>query len=334
MADTRQLLLEHFDEEVHAHIKINYDVALRTLDAVGRKFWRLSRHILGDMATFDETNLVFHLDTSPLPGVRPGIFTLNRKRDARQDSHVTSQVFAGEGCNLYRLNHPLGEYCVEQGKALKAGSAHVEFDLTGYDARLSAVEPLLGKSGWLLLNRLVIDSLEREEYLLFTGFTDQGKVVASDVLEQFFRLDGKELQNTSPSAKHRQRLQDDAALLAQATIRRSLEENNKYFQERREQLHRWADDVVKAAEHDLEQAKANVRAANRAAALATTVADQKQAQENVREMERRKRRARQRIFEVEDEIEVKRDALIKALEKKMVQNTENQSLFMLRWTIV
>ena len=35
-----------------------------------------------------------------------------------------------------------------------------------------------------------------------------------------------------------------------------------------------------------------------------------------------------------EDIEVKRDALIKALEKKMVQNTENQSLFMLRWTIV
>ncbi len=51
-------------------------------------------------------------------------------------------------------------------------------------------------------------------------------------------------------------------------------------------------------------------------------------------MERRRRRARQRIFEVEDEIEAKRGALIEALEKKMVQNTENLSLFMLHWTIV
>ncbi|MBT4815435.1 MAG: hypothetical protein HON70_07035 [Lentisphaerae bacterium] len=51
-------------------------------------------------------------------------------------------------------------------------------------------------------------------------------------------------------------------------------------------------------------------------------------------MERKKRRARQRIFEVEDDVEVKRDALIQALENKMVQNTDTQPLFMLHWTIV
>lgn len=37
---------------------------------------------------------------------------------------------------------------------------------------------------------------------------------------------------------------------------------------------------------------------------------------------------------MEDDIEAKRDALIEALEKKMVQNTETQPLFLLRWTIV
>lgn len=128
--------------------------------------------------------------------------------------------------------------------------------------------------------------------------------------------------------------QADAAQYAQATTRRSLEVNNQHFQERRDQLYRWAEDVVRAAERDLDLAKAEVRAANRAASLAATVEEQKRTQEQVREMERKKRRARQRIFEVEDEVEATRDALIEALEKKMVQNIKTQPLFLLRWTIV
>lgn len=38
--------------------------------------------------------------------------------------------------------------------------------------------------------------------------------------------------------------------------------------------------------------------------------------------------------DLKHDIEAKRDALIEALEKKMVQATETDVLFMLRWTIV
>lgn len=43
---------------------------------------------------------------------------------------------------------------------------------------------------------------------------------------------------------------------------------------------------------------------------------------------------RRRIFEVEDEILEKRDALIKELEMKMMQKVEKETLFMIEWEIV
>ena len=332
MANTRQKLLEHFDEDVHAHIKIDYEDTLRALDAVGRKLWRLTQFILRGRADFDDLNLSFHLNDSPLPGVRPGTFTLNRKRDIRKDDG-TPGTNNMEGWDVYRLSHPLGEYCIEQGKALSVEPAHIEFDLSGYDARLAALEPLKGKCGWLILNRLVIEALEHEEYLLLSGYTDDGRGLEHDVLDQLFRLNGQVIAKATPG-EHADRLNADAERFAQATIRRSLEDNNQHFQERCEQLHRWAEDIVKAAERDLMLVKAEVRAANRTVSLANTVEEQKAAQETVRELERKKRKARQRIFDIEDEIESKRDTLIEALEKKMVQSTESQPLFMLRWSIV
>ncbi|MBW2664476.1 MAG: hypothetical protein JRD93_21485, partial [Deltaproteobacteria bacterium] len=46
------------------------------------------------------------------------------------------------------------------------------------------------------------------------------------------------------------------------------------------------------------------------------------------------RRQRQQIFDVEDEIMDKRDALITALEKRMAQKTDVQTLFIIQWRVV
>ncbi len=336
MQDTRRKLMEHFDEDVHARLRIDYDDALHALDLVGRKFWRLTKGILRDQAVFDEEELSFELKQSPITGVVPGNYTLIRKRDKRQQEQPATEA-EQDGWNLYRLSHPLGEYCIDQGKSLELAKNEVVFSLSSYSARLSALEPYQGRSGWMILNRLLIESIQREEYLLFSGFTDEGQTIEHDILEQMFRLDGWVPGDTSPHytlpQKTEQRLHAEADRFAQATVRRSMEENNKHFLERREQLYRWADDVVAAAERQLKQIKAELRAVERQAALATTLDDQRKAQEQIREMERKKRSARQHIFQVEDEIENKRDDLITALEKKMVQHTESDILFVIHWSL-
>ena len=185
-----------------------------------------------------------------------------------------------------------------------------------------------------MLSRLVIQSLDVQDYLLFSGHTDDGKQIEHEVIEQLFKLDGKLVDDLTMPEEVSTRLTNDSNQFASAMTRKALEENNQFFQERRMQLYRWADDVVAAAERNLSQVKTEVRAANRAAAMATTVEEQTRAQETIRELEKKKRSARKRIFETEDEIEKKRDLLIDALQKKLVQDVETQTLFALRWEVV
>ena len=45
------------------------------------------------------------------------------------------------------------------------------------------------------------------------------------------------------------------------------------------------------------------------------------------------RRQRQEIFDVEDEIEAKRDALFAALERRLNQRSHSVPLFRIRWRI-
>jgi len=119
----------------------------------------------------------------------------------------------------------------------------------------------------------------------------------------------------------------------QATISRSLEENNRHFNEARERLEKWAEDMILASEKELKDTKQQINALNRQARLASTVAEQHELQEKIRELEKKKRRQRQHIFDLEDEIAQKRDDLISALERRMTQKTSLEPLFTIAWKV-
>jgi hypothetical protein len=68
--------------------------------------------------------------------------------------------------------------------------------------------------------------------------------------------------------------------------------------------------------------------------LLLETAQQKVWQETIKQLEKQQRRQRQSIFDVEDEIEQRRDQLIEALENQLHQKSVTQKLFRIRWTII
>jgi len=321
--ETRRILLEHFDEDVHARLRVNLTGAREQLDRVGRMFWTLTRFILDGKAAFDDHALSFHLTDTPLPSVYSGTYHMISK---------DRENIPGEF--LYRLGHPLGEFVIQAGKDYPTPVAKVTFNISDHQAKISMIEDLKGKSGWLILQRLIIDSFEREEYLLFSGFDDNGRSLDQETCEKIFNCKGQVLGLLDVPEGERQRLAADADRHAKATISKSLERNNHHFNEARGQLEKWAEDMVLAAEKDLRDIKEQIKALNRQARQATTIEEQHQLQERIKDLEKKKRRQRQRIFDVEDEIIEKRDSLINALEKRTQQRTESIPLFTIRWQVI
>jgi ERCC4-related helicase len=329
--NVRQQIFEYFDEDVHSVLKIDYDKALKQLDSVGKYFWNLSKLALQDHAEFNEAELSFRLNKKLTDDIPLGYYYLNRKFDHREKD-VTEMD--DEGKILYRMNHPLGEYCLAWGKALQLPCKELHFDLSGYDAKISILEKLKGKSGWMILTHLAINSIEKEEFLLFSGFTDGEGNVDHETLRNFFKIPAIEINSGDAPENIKLRLQKDADQFVSATTHKVLESNNKLFLERQEQLNCWVDDMVAASERDLKNAKAELRAVRREAIIAQTIEEQHEIQEKIRALEKKKRHARRKIDDVEDEAEEKRDILIKALKNKMVHNTDNAPLFVIKWKII
>ncbi|MCM8537159.1 MAG: DEAD/DEAH box helicase [Lentisphaeraceae bacterium] len=322
LEDTRKQLLENFDEDVHLKLKVEYDEALKKLDSVGQMFWRLSAYFLEDKAEFDHEALCFDLNESPTDKAPEGLYQLIKKGEN-----------SGKG-QIYRMSHPLGEYVIHEAKDLSLDIQKVTFDITNYPSKLSVIDELKGQTGLLLLNKLSIKSLEQEEFLLFSACKDSGENLDQETVEKLFKLEAQVLDCERPSDEMILRLKKDAELYAQSKTKSVSQENNVLVNEKREQLYRWADDVVKAAENEISTIKAQIRLVEREARNAINLTEQKEAQEKIKKLEKKKRQARKNVFDVEDEIEEKRNRLITQLENRMIQKTTTQTLFVLRWEVI
>jgi hypothetical protein len=328
--DTRRALFEHFDEDVHQRLRLRLADARAQLDRVGQRFWSLTRHVLRDRARFDQAGLAFDLDRPPQDEIPRGRYHLISK----SRPHGGDGIVEEPSRFLYRLSHPLGEHVLEQAKAAETPAAEIHFDVTNHPARIAVIEGLRGQHGYLTLSRLTVDSYEREEYLLFSGFTDDGAALDQETMEKLFLCSGRVAGMGDTPESHSTRLASESERHAKATVSHSLEQNSKHFHEAREKLERWADDMVLSAEKALADTKEQIKALRRQARQAPTLEEQHQVQEKIQQLERQQRRQRQEIFQVEDEIMEKRDHLVDQLEKRLAQRTAAETLFTIRWAVV
>lgn len=323
MDQTRQQLLEHFDEDVHARLKIRLNEAEANLDRFGRMFWTLTKVTLNEIASFCDDSYSFELQQSPIADVQPGQYHLI----SRKQQGISNDF-------LYRLTHPLGEWTIDQSKQTETPLAKVTFDVTGYAAKISVIEALKGKSGWLLLQMLQIESFDHEEYLLFSALDESGNSLDPETCQKLFQCSGVVSDYENMPEAISERLDKEANRHAEATIAKSLELNNELFNEERERLEKWSDDMILAAEKELSDTKTQLKAIRRQSQTATTLDEQSQLQEKLQKLEKQQRKQRQQIFAIEDEIADKREKLIKGLQRRMAQKTERTHLFTIQWEVV
>jgi hypothetical protein len=337
MQDTRRQLMENFDADVHDRLRIQLQDTRTHLDRFSRRFWDLSQHVLKDKVWFDNERLSFDLKP-PRPAVLPSEVPMGRYHLISRNQPVDPNSLAVNDPSLdghtYRLSHPLGEWVIQNAQAADTPLQRLVFETQKNEARITVVEQLRGQSGVLTLQKLTVDSFEKQEYLLFSAITDQGKSLDQETCEK--------LMDTAASAAHAavqlptataQRLQAEAKRHADATVAHALETNNQHFTEARDKLDRWAEDMVQGAEQALRNTREQIRIAQREARQATSLAEQQLIQERIAKLERQQRRQRQDIFDVEDDVKDKREQLIEQLTLRMTQKLVTEQLFTLAWTV-
>lgn len=317
MVKTRDTLLAHFDEEVLEKIKT---ASIETRDRYEQMFMDITRLELNGHAVFDGDN-AFVLKSVPSPDLE-GKVPLGRYELPRR---------SGEA-HLYRLGHPLGEFVLEQAKLRPLSSAKLVLDYDAYAKRVSTLEPLRGATGWLAVELLTVDSLGgKEQHLLVAAVTTDGRALAEDDPAKLLRLPVREYGELASSSAENPVLETDLAERRKRLAENINRRNLKYFEQEVQKLEAWADDLKVGLEQEIKEIDRQIKEVRRTAATAPTLEEKLQWQKQQRELEQKRNKLRRELFDRQDEIEARRNALIAELETRLQQRINVQRLFAVAW---
>lgn len=315
-------IIENLDDEVRARLKIDPEFARGYLDDGEFRFMALTRHVLEERAIYDENPHTFHLVSSPTENIPCGMYSIER-------GELPAGVFP------HRLNGALGEWSIETAKQLPTDYAKVVFNVSNYEGRLSTVNELKGKRGYLRLDKVTMKSLDQEDFLLFSAMTEGGKMIDPDIAEKLFKVPQavNEIVESLPVAVI-SKLQANATQYANATATQVGEENNAHFIEATDRILRWSEDQIAAATHKIETLRARQLELERNIRHARTLDEQVPLQAEFDNVRREIRRARANVTAIEDETDEKRRRLLDALQRKLVPELQNETLFTIQWEVL
>ena len=142
-----------------------------------------------------------------------------------------------------------------------------------------------------------------------------------------------EISPQSPHAFLSSQLTEILKLKSESTITNISVRNKEFINEESAKISRWADDQTFAVEQEIRDVKRQIKERERQFRSETNSAEQLRLQREIQSLQRLQRQKRQELFSVEDEIDRRRDELIRQIEASLDRTITEIPLFRINWII-
>lgn len=319
---TRQKLLENFDDEVREKLRFTDDKSKENLSRYEQIFWKITQWFLTDHAIFEKTGYEFNLKSNPFPHLEIPLGPYKIGKNI-------------EEAHIYRPGHPLAQSIFKSIHENNPGIQEVAFDLSGHKGKVSILDELINKKGYITAKILEVQTFETTDNLILTGIIEDGKVINEDQCQRLFSLSAQtnNAQTTIPD-RFVKDLEKQVKKEKNKILEIIKEKDSKYFLEEVDKLTKWADDQILSAENEIKETKTRIKELNRQSKVIVEPSEQLKIQKELQDLSHKQRKQRQRIFEVEDEIDANRKKMIEEIEVRMKQSINEKELFLIKWVIV
>lgn len=321
LRQTRDKLLENFDEEVQEKLRIRKGQSTDCLGRFEHWLWELSEFYLNPVASFDPARKAFLLNKNPFPDlpIKIGCYRLGVE---------------STNAHLYRIGHPLARRTVEECSNLGLPPKLLRFQYSQTGRNIAALDSLIGKAGWLRLVHYSVTAFETEDYLMFLAITDSGGILDQSACQRMFSLDATEHPLATPRAIEVDGALEKALSQERASILgRLTERNGKYFNREYQKLERWSEDQRESLRGDLKELDEEIKSARRAARTTLDLNERLKIEREKRRLESRRDEAWKKYDFSAREIERKKDLLLDELEKRQTPTVDETVLFEIRWSL-
>ncbi|WP_236692716.1 hypothetical protein [Aneurinibacillus tyrosinisolvens] len=319
MQETRESLLENFDDEVREKLRNHYEQTNLYLNRLERYLWGLSKYEGNGQAVFNDEQLSFQL---------------KNENEVYQMISQVKKVDPGNQVHHYRSGHPLAVEWIEQAKSRALPPKGIIFRYSDYEGKVSVLSPLVGQEGWLSLNLLRVESLEMEEYLVFSCVDREGNQIEQDICEKMFDLPASEGEETSVPASIQNALAGIKEHQEAAILNGIMERAGQYLDAELEKLDKWSGDLKMKLESEIENIGIEINQQQREARLTKQLAEKLELNRKVKELEKKRNDMRRNLYNEQDEIDRQKEVLFAQVEEKLQQKVTQQHLYQIHWRII
>jgi hypothetical protein len=328
---TKKKLLENFDEEVHQRLKINLAEGKEYLNRYEQMLWSITKYALTNYATFNGDDTSFRLNKNPFENksIHNGPYFLIQSGGSKKKTEVELP----DEVNIYRVGHPLAQSVIEQCKSINDALGSVEIQLSGSSKRVAALEPYVGKQGWMQVSLLSINSFELEEYILISCLTDDGEVVPGEIANKLFNLPHHHVKDRPLIYETRELLQKQMVEEQQYCLSEAQLRNSEYYNEEIDKLEKWADDMKLSLEKEIKDLEAEIKLKKAESRKVVDLSYKLRLQRDIKDLEKKRNEKRRHLFEAQDQIDERKENLLNEIESRLQQEIQLKNLFILHWNL-
>ena len=334
MLKARSTLLENFDEAVKQKLRTDLKTAQDNLDQFEETLWQLTRSYFADCADFNETEHSFVVH----PTIDKGIISWQRQFPGKyqmisRDQRRTMRL--PDGVKPYRIGDPLAQFMLTGLTNMGVPVSEVVLDYTNTPINVTLIKQLVGRSGWLTVEQLTIESFEKEDILLHACVTDEGETIPPDIAEYMLRLRGAESSAAPELPENIASILDDTISAQRAEITAAnAERNNTFFEEEMEKLDNWAEDVKAGLERELRDIDAEIKLRKSESKKISRLEEKVRLQRIIKDLEKSRSEKRLNLYHAQDEVDAKKETLLAKVETMLAQKTEQTKLLTIHWRII
>ena len=312
---TRKKLLENFDEEVHEKLKINLQQSSDYLSKFENWLWQLTKYYLQPFATFNASENSFYLNQNPFAGepIHKGPYKVGKKNIGER--HEAEELLFNE--NLYRVGHPLAQKVIAECKAQEVPLQELIFDYTNCEKKISILENIIGKQGWLQAKQISISSFEMEDHILFAAFDDDGNTLQPEQCQRLFSIAAKTNSNSfSFGEELKQQFKENYHSQQIGIIEENRNRNHTFFDEEVDKLEKWSDDVRNSIKFEIKELDKEIKTRKTEARKLLNLEQKVKEQRTIKDLEKKLADKRFNQYQNEDDIEKRKDNLLDEIEQR------------------
>lgn len=312
---TKTDLLEFFDEDLQSYFADILTSAEKTINEVEKMFWRLTKSILNSQARFNDAAWTFVLNET--------------------DSNVEYALKTPTETQMpYSTQSELGRAVMECASQISDAEGRVLFDISNYPYNISTVEALKGKTGYLVLKKLTIQSYETEELLVLHGVLSDGTPLDTDICEKLFRLSTCETVCELPQDDALGILEKNSSLIEEGMLRASSERNNKHLQEQIKSINKWADDKIQGTQLAVEAMREQRKELQKLADEADNIQLREELEEKILRLSRKIKQSWLDLAMAEEEIEDQRHKMIQQLRRESSKGHYCEQIMLIQFEVI